>query len=76
MKSLFDVTLASFLAVLAGSAFAQADDAAAVAPEPTVSVVWVIVFLAVFVGVCAWIGVAIWRNERKNRASAEPDARS
>jgi hypothetical protein len=38
----------------------------AYAPEPTVSVVWVVVFLALFLDICVWIGVAIWRNERKN----------
>jgi len=44
---------------------------AAYAPEPTVSVVWVIVFLALFVGICVWIGVAIWRNERKNASESK-----
>ena len=75
MKALFDSMLASLLALFAGSSFAQAmDDAAASAPEPTVSFVWVIVFLAVFVGVCVWIGIAIWRNERKNRANTQQNA--
>ncbi|MCC7080549.1 MAG: hypothetical protein IT530_07750 [Burkholderiales bacterium] len=68
MKAVFDRVLAMVLSLVAGTCFAQAiDEGAASAPEPTVSVVWVVVFLAIFVGICAWIGIAIWRNERKNR---------
>jgi hypothetical protein len=52
-------------------AFAQASGEVVHAPSPTVSVFWVVMFLVLFVGICAWIGVAIWRNERKNRMIAE-----
>ncbi|MPZ43217.1 MAG: hypothetical protein GEV05_07440 [Betaproteobacteria bacterium] len=76
MKAMSDRALAILLSLLASTCFAQAmDEGAAVAPAPTVSVVWVIVFLGIFVGVCAWIGIAIWRNERKNRTSGPGNAR-
>ena len=76
MKAMSDRILAMLLSLFASACFAQAvDEAAAGAPAPTVSVVWVIVFLAIFVGICAWIGIAIWRNERKNRASRPGNAR-
>jgi hypothetical protein len=76
MKGISDRILAILLSLFAGTCFAQAmEEGAASAPEPTVSVAWVIVFLAIFVGICVWIGVAIWRNERKNRASGSGNAR-
>jgi heme/copper-type cytochrome/quinol oxidase subunit 2 len=76
MKATSDRILALLLSLCAGACFAQAmDEGAAHAPEPTVSVVWVIVFLAIFVGVCTWIGIGIWRNERKNRASSQENVR-
>lgn len=76
MKALSDRVLAILLSLFAGACFAQAmGEGAAIAPEPSVSVVWVIVFLAIFVGVCAWIGLGIWRNERKNRASSQENVR-
>ena len=41
------------------------------APEPTVSVVWVVVFLIAFLGVCVGIGVGIYRAERASKAAGE-----
>lgn len=38
---------------------------AASEPSPTVDTFWVFVFLVLFVGVCVWIGIAIWRAEHK-----------
>ena len=37
------------------------------APEPTGNVIWVGVFLLVFLGVCVWGGVAIYRAQRKSK---------
>jgi len=74
MKRVSVGNLASVLALVAGRSFAQ--DAGAIAPGPAVSTVWVIVFLALFVAICAWIAIAIWRNERKNRAGRQQNVRS
>ncbi|MGH8638024.1 MAG: hypothetical protein ACREUX_11825 [Burkholderiales bacterium] len=74
MKAMSDRALAILLSLLASTCFAQAMDEGAAA-APTVSMVWVIVFLGIFVVVCAWIGIAIWRNERKNRTSGPGNAR-
>ena len=50
--------------------FARAsEEAANLAPEPTVSVVWVGVFVALFVGLCVWFVIAMFRAERKNKAA-------
>ena len=77
MKVVFDRAVAMMLGLFACVAQAAMEDGgAALAPEPTVSVVWVLVFLAIFVGICAWIGVAIWRNERKNAAKAQANAKT
>ena len=78
MKAILDRAAAFLFALVAANCFAvQAiEEGAANAPEPTVSVVWVIVFLLVFVGICAWIGIAIWRNERKNRVADQQNGRS
>ena len=35
------------------------------APEPTVAMGWVVFFLFLFVGVCVWIGYAIWRADKR-----------
>ena len=76
MKAVSERALAMLLALFASAAFAQAMGEGAVsAPGPTVSVVWVIVFLAIFVAICTWIGITIWRNERKHRASSQQNAR-
>lgn len=71
MKSVIGRAWMSLLVLFACAtqALAQASGEVVHAPSPTVSVVWVVVFLVLFVGICAWIGLAIWRNERKNRAS-------
>jgi Na+/proline symporter len=77
MQAVSDRALAILLTFFTASCLAQTvDESAASAPEPTVSAVWVIVFLAIFVAICAWIGIAIWRSERKNRASSQQNVRS
>jgi hypothetical protein len=76
MNAVSERVLGMVLWLVAGASFARAMDAgAASAPGPAVSVVWVIVFLAIFVGICVWIGMSIWRSERKNRASSQENAR-
>ena len=37
------------------------------APEPTVSVIWVYAFIAAFIGVCVAIGWAIYRADKPNK---------
>jgi heme/copper-type cytochrome/quinol oxidase subunit 2 len=44
------------------------------APPPLVSIVWVWVFVAVFVGICMWFGIALWRAEKKDRAQTSAAA--
>ena len=39
------------------------------APEPTVSIVWVILFFIAFVAVCVGIGVGVYRAERASKAA-------
>jgi heme/copper-type cytochrome/quinol oxidase subunit 2 len=41
------------------------------AVEPTVSGFWIAVFLVVFLVVCVWFAIAVWRAERKSQASKE-----
>ena len=41
-------------------------------PAPTVDVVWVFVFLAVFVGLCLWFGIYMWRANKRDQASSTP----
>jgi hypothetical protein len=57
------ITCVSTLALAAG------DEAAQLAPEPTVSVVWVYFFVLVFFGICAWFAYAIWNADKKTRAA-------
>jgi hypothetical protein len=75
MKAVLDRAAALLLGLCAGVAQAV-DEGGALAPEPTVSVFWVIAFMVIFFVVCAWIGIAIWRNERRNDPKRGQDARS
>ena len=71
MKSFARYVLAAWLALAAAIGQAAVEQTGKLAPEPTVSVVWVVLFLALFVGVCVVIGVAAVRAERKSKASAD-----
>ena len=73
MKKLFSFLAATWLVLLA-SASRASEQGANTAPEPTVSGVWAVVFVAMFLGLCVWFFVAILRNERKAKA-AQNDAR-
>ena len=59
--------LVILVTVWAALANAAVGESAPLAPEPTVAGVWVFIFLVAFVGVCVWIGYAIWRAERKEK---------
>ena len=41
------------------------------ASEPTVSLGWVVLFVLVFVGICAFIGIAAVRADRKSKEAAK-----
>ena len=61
----------SILAILmtyCQAALAAVGEGAQYVPPPLVSVVWVWVFVAVFIGICVWFGIALWRAEKKDRA--------
>ncbi len=73
MRYLFGGAAAMVLAFFAGFTQAAMGEGSALAPEPTVSVMWVVAFLLVFVGICAWIGFTIWRNERKHSTPKRGD---
>lgn len=68
MKAIWNVVIALCFTGLSllGHASEQAGN---LAPEPTVSVVWVGVFVALFVGLCVWFVIAMIRAERKNKAA-------
>lgn len=71
MKAVVNNIFGFLLACASALAIAAAGDGNVLAPEPQVSVGWVWFFLAVFVGICAWFGFAIWRADRKSRNEAE-----
>ena len=68
MRSILNSLLAMFTCV-SSIALAAADEAGQLAPEPTVSVVWVYFFVLVFFGICAWFAYAIWNADKKTRAA-------
>ena len=69
MRNILDTILAFLLVCGSSIALAAAEEGGQLAPEPTVSVGWVYFFIAVFFGICAWFGYAIWNAEKKNRAA-------
>jgi len=74
MKSFLNYVVAGWLALTAALGHAAMEQAENLAPEPTVSVVWVVVFLVLFVGVCVGIGVGVYRAERASKAAGEKKA--
>ena len=70
MKKIANYLAATLFALVAIAAQAQ-EGAANLAPEPTVGVVWIGVFVALFVGLCIWFFVALLRNERKTKAAED-----
>lgn len=71
MKHAFNRFLAALSTFCFGLTQALAQEGAPSAPEPTVSAFWVLVFVVVFFGVCAWFGYSMWRAERESRAKAQ-----
>ena len=68
MRSIVNSILAMIICA-SPLALAAAEEAGALAPEPTVSVGWVYFFILVFLGICAWFAYAIWRADKKTRAA-------
>ena len=68
MRSIVNSILAMITCV-SSLALAAADEAGALAPEPTVGVFWVYFFILVFFGICAWFAYAIWNADKKTRAA-------
>ncbi|MBI3043052.1 MAG: hypothetical protein HYY78_09530 [Betaproteobacteria bacterium] len=50
------------------SAYAQDEGASNIPPAETVSVVWVVVFGVIFVGMIVGFFVYLWWNERKRKS--------
>ena len=75
MKAVLDRAAALLLGLFACLAPAM-EDSAGIAAVPTVSVFWVIAFMALFVGVCVWIAIAIWRSERRDDPKRQQDPSS
>jgi hypothetical protein len=71
MKSIVRSIVGCLFTCAAALAVAAAAEGNEFAPEPTVSLGWVWFFLAVFVAICAWFGIAIWRADKKSRVEAE-----
>ena len=74
MKTFFDYVLMTLLAVATTFAHAATEQVEQLAPEPTVSIVWVVLFFIAFVGVCVGIGVGVYRADRANKSAAEKKA--
>jgi len=73
MKALLQIVVTGWLALSALLGRAAMEQADKLAPEPTVSVVWVIVFFIAFVAVCVGIGVGVYRAERASKAAEKKD---
>ena len=71
MASLARHIAATWLCLAAAIVQAAVDSADKLGKEPTVSAIWVIVFVLLFVGVCVFIGVAAVRAERKSKGTPE-----
>lgn len=69
MRNIFSSIVALFYTFGTGVALAVVEEGSKLAPEPTVAVGWVYFFVFLFVGICVWIGYAIWSAEQKNRAA-------
>lgn len=67
MKAILNYVTATILALAAGMAVAAVDQADKMAPEPTVSGVWIVVFLGVFVLFCVGVGIGIYRADKKSK---------
>lgn len=71
MKALVQFVVTGWLALTALLGRAAVEQTDKLAPEPTVSVVWVFVFFIAFLAVCVGIGIGIYRAGRENNSGAE-----
>ena len=71
MKSSLTCWLGMWLWVVAAAARAALETTDKMAPEPTVGVGWVVLFLVIFVGVCVGIAIAIFRAARKDNSGKD-----
>ena len=67
MKTLVNRVFVPCLALTSAAVKAATGLSDKMAPEPTVNVIWVGVFLLIFLGVCVWGGVAIYRAQQKSK---------
>lgn len=74
MKSFLRSVACALLVLMSSVAGAALDQADKMAPEPTVSVVWVALFLIIFVGFCVGVGVAIYRADKKVKVDSAKKA--
>ena len=68
MNNISSYLVGIWLALASLPGYAQ-EQAAELAREPTVNVVWVAVFGLLFVGLCVWFIVAMILSERKAKAT-------
>lgn len=59
-----------FLFLVSSLAYAQDNGGPANAPVETVGMVWVVLFIILFIGVCVGFFVLLWWNERKRQREA------
>jgi len=71
MKAILQIVITGWLALIALLSEAAMEQTDKLAPEPTVSVVWVVVFFIAFIAVCVGIGVGVYRAERASKAGGE-----
>ena len=71
MKAILQFVVAGWLVLTSCLGRAALEQADQLAPEPTVSVVWVVVFFVAFVAVCVGIGVGVYRAERASKAAGD-----
>ncbi len=71
MKALMRIVVTGWLALVALVSEAAMEQADKLAPEPTVSIVWVILFFIAFVAVCVGIGIGVYRAERASKAAGD-----
>jgi len=76
MRKFLNSIVALLFTLGTGAALAVAEEGGKLAPEPTVAVGWVYFFAFLFVGVCVWIGYAIWSSEKRNRVAADSTSQS
>lgn len=68
MKAIWTYMVGVLLALAVPAAGAAVEQADKLAPEPTVGIGWIILFLVVFVLFCVGVGVGIYRADKKSKA--------